>query len=78
LIPSSSSGRAAQRGIFDSFKNRIKRFTDASYYKDKISDFVSEEEESNYKKSEEIFKMNNIMDTGNGPSRKAFMAKKLA
>jgi hypothetical protein len=39
---------------------------------------VSEEEESNYKKSEEIFKMNNIMDTGNGPSRKAFMAKKLA
>lgn len=78
LIPSSSSGRAAQRGVFDSFKNRVKRFTDSSYWKDKISDFVSEEEEANYKKSEEIFKMNNIMDTGNGPSRKAFMAKKLA
>lgn len=78
LIPSSSPGRAAQRGIFDSFKNRIKRFTDASYWKDKISDFVSEEEESNYKSSEEVFKMNNIMDTGNGPGRKAFVIKKLA
>lgn len=78
LLPASASGRAAQRGIFDGFKNRIKRFTDPSYYKDKISSFVSEEEEMNYKESEEIFKMNNIMDTGNGPNRKAFIAKKTA
>ena len=76
LLPASASGRAAQRGPFDAFKNRIKRFMDPSYWKDKVSSFVSEEEEMNYKQSEEIFKMNNIMDTGNGPSRKAFIAKK--
>ena len=78
LIRASNSGRAAQRGIFDSLKNRIKRFTDASYYKDNISNFLSEEDEANYAKSEEVFKMNNMMDTGNGPNRKAFMAKQLA
>ena len=78
LIKSSKSGRAAQRGIFDAFKNRIKRFTDPAYYKDKASEFLSEEQEVIYKQNEEVFKMNNIMDIGNGPNRKAFVAKQLA
>lgn len=78
LIRASKSGRAAQRGIFDSFKQRIKRFLDASYYKDKISNFISEKDESVYKQDEEIFKMNNMMDVGNGPNRKAFIAKKMS
>lgn len=78
LMRASKSGRAAQRGIFDSFKQRIKRFKDASYYKDKISDFISEQEEAEYKQNEEVFKMNNMMDVGNGPNRKAFIAKKMA
>ena len=78
LIRASKSGKAAQRSIFDAFKTRIKRFFDASYYKDKVSDFLSEEEEINYRKTEEVFKMNNMMDIGNGPNRKAFMAKQLA
>lgn len=51
---------------------------DSTYYKDKISNFLSEEEEVNYKKNEEIFKMNNMMDTGNGAGRKSFISKKLA
>ena len=78
LIPASNSGRAAQGGVFNAFKNRVKRFTDKSYWKDQISEFVSEEEEANYKQSEEVFKMNNVMDSGNGPNRKALMAKKLS
>lgn len=78
LIPASGSGKAAQMGVFASFKNRVKRMTDKSYWKDKVSDFVSEEEEMNYRQSEEVFKMNNIMDTGNGPGRKSFLAKQLA
>lgn len=78
LINASKSGKAAQRTMFDAFKNRMKRFFDSSYYKDKVSDFLSEEEEINYKKTEEVFKMNNMMDIGNGPNRKAFMAKQLA
>lgn len=78
LMPASTSGRAAQRGIFDSFKNRIKRLFDSSYWKDKVSNFLSDEEEVAYRQSEDIYKMNNIMDTGNGPNRRAFLAKKLA
>jgi hypothetical protein len=78
LIKASNSGKAAQRTMFEAFKNRISRFLDPSYYKDKVSDFLSEEEEINYRKTEEVFKMNNMMDIGNGANRKAFMAKQLA
>ena len=78
LIKASNSGKAAQRTMFEAFKNRINRFLDPSYYKDKVSDFLSEEEEINYRKTEEVFKMNNMMDIGNGAGRKAFMAKQLA
>lgn len=78
LVKSSSSGRAAQRGILDAFKQRASRFFDKTYYKDKVSQFLSDEDETLYKKSEEIFKMNNIMDTGNGANRKSFIANKLA
>lgn len=78
LVKASKSGRAAQRGVFDSFKNRIQRLTDKSYYRDKVSEFMTEEQEALYSQSEEVFKMNNIMDIGNGPNRKAFLAKQLA
>lgn len=78
LIKATASGKAAQRSIFDSLKTRIRRLFDKSYYKDKISEFLSEEEEINYRRTEEVFKMNNMMDIGNGPNRKAFMAKQLA
>lgn len=43
LVKASKSGRAAQRGVFDSFKNRIQRLTDKSYYRDKVSEFMTEE-----------------------------------
>jgi hypothetical protein len=78
LVRASKSGKAAQRTMFEAFKTRIKRLSDWSYYKDQISDFLSEEEEMEYRQNEEVFKMNNIMDTGNGPNRKAFLAKQLA
>lgn len=78
LIRASNSGKAVQRSIFDSFKNRISRMFSAQYYKDKVSNFLSEEEEVLYKQDEEVYKMNNMMDIGNGPNRKAFMKKKLS
>lgn len=77
LIRASKSGKAAQRTVAEAFKTRISRLTDWSYYKDQISDFLSEEEEMEYRRNEEVFKMNNMMDTGNGPNRKAFLAKQL-
>lgn len=78
LMEASVSGRYAQGGILNNLKTRLRRMADSSYYKDKISNFLSEEEEANYKKNEEIFKMNNMMDTGNGAGRKSFISKKLA
>lgn len=78
LVRASNSGKAAQRSVFDSFKHRMSKMFSAQYYKDKVSDFLSEEDEALYKQSEEVFKMNNMMDTGNGANRKSFMAKKLA
>lgn len=78
LVRASKSGKAAQRTVAEAFKTRMKRLTDWSYYKDQISDFLSEEEEMEYRKNEEVFKMNNMMDVGNGPNRKAFLAKQLA
>jgi hypothetical protein len=45
------------------------------YYKNQVSEFLSEDEESNYKRNEEIFKMNNLMDSGNGVHRKNIIAK---
>lgn len=78
LIKSGNAGKAAQKSLFDRFKTRISRFKDGTYYKDKISNFLSDEAESEYKKDEEVFKMNNMMDLGNGPGRKAFIAKQLA
>lgn len=78
LIKASKSGKAVQKSIFERFKVRIKRLFDASYYKDSISNFLNSEEESEYKKDEEIFKMNNMMDTGNGSGRKSFIAAQLA
>lgn len=78
LVRASNSGKAAQRSIFDSFKHRMSKLLSAQYYKDKVSDFLSEEDEVLYKQSEEVYKMNNQLDTGNGSGRKSFMAKKLA
>ena len=78
LIKASKSGKAVQKSIFERFKVRIKRLFDTSYYKDSISNFLNSEEESEYKKDEEIFKMNNMMDTGNGSGRKSFIAAQLA
>lgn len=78
LLKASRSGKAAQRSFWSSFKTRIKRLFDKSYYKDKVSDFLSDEAEIEYRKSEEVFKMNNMMDIGNGPNRKAFIAKQLS
>ena len=78
LIRASKSGKAAQRSMWDAFKTRIKNIFNSQYYKDKVSDFLSEDDEAVYAQSEEIYKMNNMMDTGNGPNRKAFMAKKLS
>lgn len=78
LMRASKSGKAAQRNMLDAFKTRMKNIFNAQYYKDKVSDFLSEDDEAVYAQSEEIYKMNNMMDTGNGSNRKAFMAKKLS
>ena len=78
LVRASNSGKAAQRNMFDALKTRIKRMFDVSYYKDKVSDFLSEEEEIEYKRNEEVYKMNNMMEIGNGPNRKKFLAKQLS
>lgn len=78
LMRASKSGKAVQRSMLEGVKTRFKNIANAQYYKDKVSDFLSEDEEAMYAQSEEIYKMNNMMDTGNGSNRKAYMAKKLA
>ena len=78
LIKASKSGKAVQKSIFERFKTKIKRFFDVEYYKDNISNFLNSKEESDYKKDEEIFKMNNMMDIGNSSGRKSFIAQQLS